>query len=1118
MPSKRIRSKKSVAATLSSMNQVVTRVEHTSTPYSLADGAVVDGSIDLGSITGASFSEGSISSRALSLSAYTPNGEANQRVPAPLNNVEYWTDVIFGLNELHRSGIHNNEDIQNVAVTTAGISFTTTGVEGGDARIYLTGRLSVPKSMKVYATWESSAPIPIKAIYWDAAEKFLVDELEIIDGVVTAVTRDPHGYSIGNVVKITGCGPSYDSVATIISVDTNSFTYAAPASAPSNSAKIYLAIAGRVSIEVFNYISLQDRVSVDLPETAGEYAVYAELPYTITDTRVLRSAKVFEIIGSGSVPLVTANVSSKSITSNVATLTTSTDHNFYVGDAVKVSGIIDVATTSSYEVTAGGGSGSTPNTLTVVTTVAHGFTSGAPISISGSTIDGTYAISTVPTSTSFTVQTALSVIGSTSITETVTRSGSVFNGQALISDTTSNTFSFSRTVTGGSYPNTAVSPEGLADVGNPRYSYIDAIQASVLSSFIKIFTFESHGFSVGETIKISGISALDPLYEAIDGEYVVSASSTDTMIQFDLTIPPVLINYTVLPTQAAIAYTGSSDVKVESGPDGLRFISSGDGNSVSTDLGTSSDNFLGVTRLDGKSVASIDEFGVGTFSSLIATSITAEEIVVNDYDLVGDFAAAEYNDIEYTGSLLNRLARGLTYHGTFYVDSGYSVTRQFQTLAHGTFSVEAGRQYQITATTGGLRASPSINAIFELLMSTEPLAAEVTSNAPRHMGHLMAASVASSFAPLVGTYSTVASTRPAGFDISTLTRSSGNANVVVNTTTAHGLVVGDFAGISTANTTANVNGTVAVTAISPPNQFTYVSANTTAVSLFDGTVVKVDPLLSEVGKLPAGVPIRWLLRIRHGSAPTSYNITTDFSAPASTQQMELTVVDIGQAKTAVNVTKVGAGGLLDLTTTGSGGTGSGGTTTTTYTKTQTVNASDSAYYDNFGKGTGTSDPYAFRFSLYQGNPGTAGGTKKSAVLFPTFATLPAGATDVTVTKVEVYLRNRHSYNSGGLTAYIGVHSSSSLGASIPAITNVGVTTSSFTKGQGKWVTLPSGSHTAFRPTVSGGPTTQTARGIILGATDDDPDTYYSLLANYGYFDGNTMADEPKLRVTYTYKL
>lgn len=1115
MPSKRIRSKKSVAATLSSMNQVVTRVEHTSTPYSLADGAVIDGSIDLGSITGASFSEGSISSRALSLSAYTPNGEANQRVPAPLNNVEYWTDVIFGLNELHRSGIHNNEDIQNVTVTTAGISFTTTGVAGGDARIYLTGRLSVPKSMKVYATWESSAPIPIKVVYWNAAEKFLVDELETVDGVVTAVTREPHGYSVGNVVKITGCGPSYDSVATIISVDTDSFTYAAPASAPSNSAKIYLAIAGRVSIETFAYVSFEDRVSLDIPETAGEYAVYAELPYTITDTRVLRSAKVFEIIGSGSVPLVTANVSSKSITSNVATLTTSTDHNFYVGDAIKVSGIIDVATTSSYQVTAGGGSGSTPNTLTVVTTAAHGFTSGAPISISGSptTINGEYTVATVPTSTSITVQTALAVIGSTSITVTVTRSGSVFNGQALVSATTSNTFSFSRSVTGGSYSATAISPEGLAEVGTPRYSYIDAIQASVLSSYIRIYTFESHGFAVGETVKISGISVLDPLYEAIDGEYVVSASSTDNMIQFDLAIPPVLINYTVLPTQAAIAYTGSSDVKVESGPDGFRFISSGDGNSVSTDLGTSSDNFLGVTRLDGKSVASIDEFGVGTFSSLVATSITAAEVVVDDYDLVGNFSDAEYNDTEYTGSLLERLARGLIYQGTFYVDSGYSITKQFQTLAHGTFSVEAGRQYQITATTGGLRASPSINAIFELLMSTEPLAAEGNSNAPRHMGHLMAASVASSFAPLVGTYSAVATTAPAAFDISTLTRSSSNANVVVNTTTAHGLAVGDFVGISTANTTANVNGTVAVTAISPPNQFTYVSANTTAISLFDGTVVEVDPLLSQVGKLPAGVPIRWLLRIRHGSAPTSYNITTDFAAPAGTQQMELTVVDIGQAKTAVDVTKVGAGGVLDLTTTGSGGTGSGGSATTRYTKTQTVSASDSAYYDNYGKGTGTSDPYAYRYSLYQGDPGLASGIKKAAVLFPTFNSVPSGATNLTVTKVEVYLRNRHSYNSGGLTAYIGAHSSSSLGASIPAATN-GFTpvTSSFTKGQGKWVTLSSTTHTAFKPG------SQTARGVLIGLTDDNPDTYYDALANYGYFDGNTMADEPQLRVTYYYDL
>lgn len=1113
MPSKRIRSKKSVAANLSSMNQVVTRVEQTSVPTSLATGSVVDGSIDLGTISGASFSEGAISSRALSLAAYTPNGEANQRVPAPLTSVEYWTDVIFGLNELHRSGIHNNEDIQNVAVTPAGIAFTTTGVAGGDSRIYLTGRLVVPKSRKIYATWQASAPIPIKLIYWDIAQKFLVEELEIVDGVVTAVTSEPHGFSVSDVVKITGCGPFYDSVATVISVDNDSFTYAAPADAPSNNAKVYLAIDGFVSIESFSYVSLEDRVSLDIPSTAGEYAIYAELPYTIADTRVLKTAKVFEIIGSGSVPLVTANVSSKSITANVATLTTSTDHDFYIGDAIKVSGIIDTATTSSYQVTLGGGSGSTPNTLAVVTTTAHGLGTRVPVSISGSTINGDYSVSTVPTSTSFTVQTALAVIGSTSITETVTRTGSVFNGQALVTGTTSNTFSYSRSVTGGAYPATAVSPEGLAEVGNPRYSYIDAIQSSVLSSFIRIFTFESHGFSIGETVKISGISVLDPTYEGIDGEYLVGASSTDNMLQFDLPVAPILINYTNLPTQAAIAYTGSSDVRVESGPDGLRFISSGDGGGVSTDLGTSSDNFLGVTRLDGKSVASIDEFGVGTFASLVATSINAGEVVIDDVNLVGDFASAEYNATEYSGSLLDRLARGLIYQGTFYVDSGLTIDKQFYTLAHGTFTVEEGRHYQIVAALNGLRATPSANALFELLMSTEPLNSEGAANAPKHMGQLMGGSVSSSFAPLIGTYSGVAATATSTLTINTLVRTSPSATVTVNTTTAHGLAIGDFVGIEITGSTVNtIEGTHVVIGISPPNQFTYTSSATTSYSSSSGTVRKVDPLLSQVGKLPAGVPIRWLLRLRHGTTP-SYTILTDSTAPASAQQMELSVLDVGQSKTAVDVTKVSVTGLLDLTTTGSGGTGSGGSTTTRYTKTQTVSASDSAYYDNYGKGTGTSDPYAYRYSLYQGDPGLASGTKKSAVLFPAFSSVPSGATNLTVTKVEVYLRNRHSYSSGGLTAYIGAHSSSSLGASIPAATN-GFTpvTSSFTKGQGKWVTLSSTTHTAFTPG------TQTARGVLIGLTDDNPDTYYGAIANYGYFDGNTMSDEPQLRVTYYYDL
>jgi hypothetical protein len=180
------------------------------------------------------------------------------------------------------------------------------------------------------------------------------------------------------------------------------------------------------------------------------------------------------------------------------------------------------------------------------------------------------------------------------------------------------------------------------------------------------------------------------------------------------------------------------------------------------------------------------------------------------------------------------------------------------------------------------------------------------------------------------------------------------------------------------------------------------------------------------------------------------------------------------------------------------------------TAVKTVSADQSAYYDNYGLGDGgTSDPYANQNSIYQGNPGTASGTKKSAVRFPVLG-LPSGSV---VTKAEVYLRNRHSYNSGGLTAYIGAHNDGDVRnqSTPPAGINFAGTTDvvsvSFTKGQGKWVTLPS----SWYASIASG----TVRGILLGLTAPT-NTWYSSITNYGYFDGNTQPDEPRFRVTYEY--
>jgi hypothetical protein len=275
--------------------------------------------------------------------------------------------------------------------------------------------------------------------------------------------------------------------------------------------------------------------------------------------------------------------------------------------------------------------------------------------------------------------------------------------------------------------------------------------------------------------------------------------------------------------------------------------------------------------------------------------------------------------------------------------------------------------------------------------------------------------------------------------------------------------------------------------------------------------------------LPSKTPLYWILRLRHDTATSANVAFTTVGNP----QGSLVVTDIGQEKSLsyaapdqASTTEWTTGfppGLLA----GSGAytppaSNANATTTTTYTNTLTYTSQASAYYDNYGKGdSGTSDPYANQQSLYQGNPGTASGTKKSIVVFPAIA-FPSGTSENrTVTKVEVYLRNRHSYNSGGLTTKIGVHSNNAsnynnLPTSIPTsnVASYVPTTTTFTKGQGKWVTL---SNTVNSFALSSG-----LRGVVISLTDNSPITYDSTLSNYGYFDGYLQSDPPRLRITYSY--
>jgi hypothetical protein len=257
----------------------------------------------------------------------------------------------------------------------------------------------------------------------------------------------------------------------------------------------------------------------------------------------------------------------------------------------------------------------------------------------------------------------------------------------------------------------------------------------------------------------------------------------------------------------------------------------------------------------------------------------------------------------------------------------------------------------------------------------------------------------------------------------------------------------------------------------------------------------------------------WMLRLEYAAAAHTNAILQDSGHKDS--QMGVTIYDMGPAYTN------SIGVMTNAQSWPSSGTFASGNVTSnvvTVTETAIANSTSSAYFDNFGIGDGgTSDPYANQNSLYQGNPGTSSGTKKSQVAFESItAVIPDYATklasqNLTITKMEVYLKNRHSYNSGGLTTYIGCSTDSNArnSSNAPApITAAVQTTTTFTKGQGKWVTLSN----TMRDNFGNG----TARSILISLKTASSNTYDATNANYGYFDGDLQSLPPQLRVSYTY--
>lgn len=197
--------------------------------------------------------------------------------------------------------------------------------------------------------------------------------------------------------------------------------------------------------------------------------------------------------------------------------------------------------------------------------------------------------------------------------------------------------------------------------------------------------------------------------------------------------------------------------------------------------------------------------------------------------------------------------------------------------------------------------------------------------------------------------------------------------------------------------------------------------------------------------------------------------------------IELYVEDLGPVVSNTGVPQSGGGGGTPVTS-----------HTTTYTSTWS-----GSYNGSGGRRTDTSNIYQGFFSSNEGN-------QKSLVGF-NHAQIQSDLTGATVTKTEVYLYYAHWYFNAGGTAVIGTHnlSNTSAPSTFPGsgTTANRVQSSGWTPATGKWVTV---SNTIGNELKAG-----TTKGLMIGPGPSTSQTYY------GYANGATQSNSPKIRVTYT---
>lgn len=372
---------------------------------------------------------------------------------------------------------------------------------------------------------------------------------DTLEDIATLTTRDPHGFTVGSNIYVSGVGDPFDGNYTIKSV-------------PTSTTLTYARLPEVAVIKQVAYRELQSNVATietttDHGFTVGQQVLINGVDDVFDGSYIIASVPTDSTFTYSASRVPVASITGKILTSNVATLTTSAPHGFLVGEEVTITGVDGTNFNGTFTISAVSQDGLqfsyaksrtdsrvvinsslSGGVATIATSASHGFVVGEAVSLSdiGESYDGTYEITSTPTANTFTydrtrdTQVGIVAKSASNNTATLTTSSphgisagdqvivknvdSTFNGTYTVSSTPSAT-SFTYFKPGTVAPTAVVG--GSVSV-NGRW----IIRKNLIGNVATLTTLADHGILVGESVTVSEVGA------PFDGTYTVTEVTDNT--------------------------------------------------------------------------------------------------------------------------------------------------------------------------------------------------------------------------------------------------------------------------------------------------------------------------------------------------------------------------------------------------------------------------------------------------------------------------------------------------------------------------------------------------------------------------------------------------------------